>query len=110
MRASTRIRGISGSAKRCRGLPRRWAWTSRPLSPEIDCDSALAFCLGVIFSEDRFPLFPIMLRESSPYFRCGQLRFGGFCHYIGFIIAALSIRVSLALARLCLINLADRRR
>src|ERR1700680_3886681 len=65
MRASTRIRGISGSAKRCRGLPRRWAWTSRPLSPEIDCDSALAFCLSMIFSEDRFPLFPIMLRNRA---------------------------------------------
>jgi hypothetical protein len=33
-----------------------------------------------------------------------------FAVYIGFIIAALSIRVSLALARLYLINLADRRR
>ncbi len=28
MRVSTRIRGISGSARRCRGLPRRWVWSS----------------------------------------------------------------------------------
>ena len=28
MRASTKIRGISGFARRCRGLPRRWVWSS----------------------------------------------------------------------------------
>jgi hypothetical protein len=64
----------------------------------------------MIFSENRFPLFRIMLRNRARTSDVDNLDLAAFAVYIGFIIAALSIRASLALARLCLINLANRRR